>query len=222
MELTIADINFVYVLQESDYSSIFQVTVQDKLYVLKVYHTLERSPADPTHREIQPFICESTAYARLKQHGLCRLGVVPDFHGVIKQIEPKSCQPFLDRFLKDKSLPNAILIEYIPDMEKITFENFSISRATKFRTILESIHKAGVYHGDLWPRNLMVQSRTERVIWIDFDRAQTFPENQTISERQAEWLRDEKELLDELLDELEQDWKDGKLSRAWPWYYVYV
>lgn len=36
MELTIADINFVHVLQESDYSSIFQVTVQDKLYVLKV------------------------------------------------------------------------------------------------------------------------------------------------------------------------------------------
>lgn len=102
-------------------------------------------------------------------------------------------------------------------MEKITFSNFSISRAIKFRTILESIHKAGVYHGDLWPRNLMVQSRTERVIWIDFDRAQTFPENQTISERQAEWLRDEKELLDELLDELVKTHNPNKYRcSGWP------
>lgn len=36
MELTIADITFIQVLKESDSSTIFQVTVQGKLCVLKV------------------------------------------------------------------------------------------------------------------------------------------------------------------------------------------
>ncbi|KAJ9213367.1 hypothetical protein DTO166G4_4993 [Paecilomyces variotii] len=72
MELTIADITFIQVLKESDSSTIFQVTVQGKLRVLKVYHSAKRSYTDPPNCEIDPFICKSTAYHRLKEYGLYR------------------------------------------------------------------------------------------------------------------------------------------------------
>ncbi|KAJ9295758.1 hypothetical protein DTO271G3_5781 [Paecilomyces variotii] len=66
---------------------------------------------------------------------------------------------------------------------------------------------------------MMIQNYTNRVLWIDFDRAQTFPENEAVPERYLEWMRDEKELADEFFDDLAQDYKDGKLSRARSWYY---
>lgn len=43
MEFTISDITFLHILQESDYSSVFLVTLQGKLYVLKV--VLNHSPS---------------------------------------------------------------------------------------------------------------------------------------------------------------------------------
>lgn len=161
---------------------------------------------------------------------------------MIKQIDPTSCEPFLDGFLNDKILPSAILLEYIPDMHKIDLSNFSVSRVTKLRTILERIHNAGILHDDPYPRNMMIQSHTDRVLWIDFDRAQTFSEDQTVPDPrfQLEWIREEKELVDEFFNDLvkfsslfiltilflfsltsgqAQDHKDGKLSRAWSWYY---
>ncbi|KAJ9239966.1 hypothetical protein DTO271D3_6750 [Paecilomyces variotii] len=65
----------------------------------------------------------------------------------------------------------------------------------------------------------MIQNHTDRVLWIDFDRAPTFPENEAVPERKLEWMRDEKALADEFFDDLAQDYKDGKLSRARSWYY---
>ncbi|EED22545.1 conserved hypothetical protein [Talaromyces stipitatus ATCC 10500] len=217
MGLTIADITFTRVLKESDSSTIFQVTVEGKTRVLK-YHTTERSHADPSNREIDAFTCESTAYCRLKEKGLCQQRVVPDFYGVIKQIDPISCQPFLKPFLKDKLLPNAILIEYIPDLHEIDLSTFSDHRIATLRTILESIHGVGIYHGDPYPRNMMVQKYSERVLWIDFDHAQTFSE----SEWKWQWMQDEKEMVDEFLDALTKDYNDGKISRTWPYYYTYL
>ncbi|KAJ9246535.1 hypothetical protein DTO271D3_8147 [Paecilomyces variotii] len=218
MELTIADITFIQVLKESDSSTIFQVTVQGKLCVLKVYHSAKRSYADPPNREIDSFICESTAYHRLKEYGLCRQGVVPDFYGVIKGIDPTSCQPFLKRFLKDELFPNAILIEYIPDLHEIDLSTFSDYRIATLRTILESIHGVGIYHGDPYPRNMMVQKYTKRVLWIDFDHAQTFSERKWNSQ----WIEDEKEMVNEFFDALIEDYNDGKISRTWPYYYTYL
>lgn len=133
-----------------------------------------RSHADPPDREINPFVCESTAYGHLKEKGFCQQGVVPDFYGVIEQIDPTSCQPFLKRFLKDKLLPNAIIIEYIPDLHEIDLSTFSEYRVATLRSILKSIPGVGIYHGDPYPRNMMVQENSERVLWIDFDRVQTF------------------------------------------------
>ena len=82
-----------------------------------------------TEHEI--FICESTAYRRLKERGLCDKGFVPQFYGTVEKIQPKLWKPHLDMFLKDKLLPNAILIEYIPHMEMIDLPNFSKGPFTK-------------------------------------------------------------------------------------------
>lgn len=39
--------------------------------------------------------------------------------------------------------------------------------------LIQEIHKAGVVHDDVYPRNVVVfNDDPERVMWIDFDRAQ--------------------------------------------------
>jgi hypothetical protein len=92
-------------------------------------------------------------------------GVVPGFYSVITQIDPISSQPFLKRFLKDNLHPNAILIEYIPDLHQIDLSTFSDYRIATLRTILDSIHRVGIYHEGPYPRNMMVQKwGLERII----------------------------------------------------------
>lgn len=130
------------------------------------------------NREVNLFVCESTAYQRMKARG-----VVPDFYGTITKIQPALWSPLnLHMFLEDKLSPNAILIEYIPNRQPINLSNFSKLRLTELRRILDEIHQAGVYHGDPKPRNMMIcccsgEQLEERVLWIDFDSAQTFSES---------------------------------------------
>lgn len=75
---------------------------------------------------------------RLKAKGLCQQGIIPDFYGVIERIDlqtlPPPWQPYPCAFLKDKLLPpppNAVLIEYIPDMRRIDLSTFSEARGAK-------------------------------------------------------------------------------------------
>jgi hypothetical protein len=154
---------------------------------------VERSRV-PKHREIDVFKCESRAYSRLKARGVCQRGSVPDFYGVIEQIDPADWQPHLGKFLEDRLRPNAVLIEYVPNMREIDVPTFSEYRIRRLREILTEIHDAGVYHADPYPRNMMVQvqENTERCLWIDFDCAQTFsPDSITPRELQQEWTKHE-------------------------------
>ncbi|KAL2001942.1 hypothetical protein VTN02DRAFT_958 [Thermoascus thermophilus] len=182
---------------------------------------VERSHADPPDREIDIFTCESIAYQRLKAKGLCQQGVIPDFYGVIEQIDPKDWQPHLKRFLNDRLRPNAVLIEYVPNICQINLSTFSEERIAKLHAILRSIHAAGVYHGDLYPRNMMVQMDTDRVLWIDFDCAQTFPEG-SIPERQQQWIQGEDKFMGEFVEFLKADYQEGKINRTWSYYYTYI
>lgn len=152
------------------------------------------------NREIDPFTCESNAYQRLKSKGLCEQGVIPDFYGVIENINPKEAEwePHLEKFT-DEELPlNAVLMEYIPNMHQIDLSTYSEERLEKLHAILKEIHAAGVLHDDLYPRNMMVQVDTGRVLWIDFDRAQTFVEG-AITKMQQEWIDFEKALMEEFV-----------------------
>ncbi|GAQ42279.1 hypothetical protein ANI_1_1926094 [Aspergillus niger] len=222
-ELTItpSDITFLSTPQESKNSVVFKVLYQKKPCVLKVYHDRGPSEHDPPNREVNLFIAESTAYQRLQSKGFCSRGVIPDFYETIRNIQPARW-PNLSMFLDDKLPPNAILIEYIPNMQAIGLENYSEQRMTKFRQILDDIHEVNVLHGDPMPRNMMVSvsGNEDRVLWVDFDSVQTFPGDGSHS-RQKDWVEMEDELLDYFIVALGEDYRDGKLSRTVSYYYDY-
>lgn len=165
------------------------------------YHDRGSSDCDPPDREVNLFVCESTAYQRMKAKGLCKRGIVPDFYGTVKNIQP-ILWPDLNMFLEDKLPPNAVLIEFIPNMEPIELSNFSKHYLEQLRHILYDIHKAGVLHGDPKPRNMMI-SRGEgnKVLWIDFDSAQTFSED-LLSPRQEMWVKEEVEMMEFFVEAL--------------------
>lgn len=59
--------------------------------------------------------------------------------------------------------------------------------------ILHKIHDAGVCHSDPYPRNMVVQPETDRVLWIDLDRAQTVSDG-SITNRQGSWMEEDTDL----------------------------
>ncbi|PYI10662.1 hypothetical protein BO78DRAFT_359829 [Aspergillus sclerotiicarbonarius CBS 121057] len=216
--IELSDISFIDQIRRSDVSSIFHTMWTGKECILKVYHATQPSPADPPNREIDPFKCESAAFARLCERGLCDQGYVPPFYGFVEQINPVDASPHLKDFLEGRSRPNAILLEYIPNLRPITLSNFSEKRAHKLYQILQAIHRAGIYHGDPYPRNMMVQEDTDRVLWIDFDRAQAFtPES--LQRYQVKWLEEEADMMDYFVKALTADARDGGIYRTWACYY---
>ncbi|ODM21102.1 hypothetical protein SI65_04155 [Aspergillus cristatus] len=214
------DVIFFQKLQESANSAVFKVAVHGRICVMKVYHDRGPSDYDPSDLEVNLFVCESTAYRRMKANGLCEQGVVPDFYGTITKIQP-TLWPSLHMFCGDNLPPNAILIEYIPNMKSINLSNFSKDYLDKFRQVLDDIHQAGVLHGDAKPRNMMIsQGKQDRVLWIDFDSAQTFSEG-CLSQRQERWVQEENELVDYFIEALAQDFKEGRINRTASYYYEY-
>lgn len=134
---------------------------------------------------------ESTAYTRLRDKGLCDRGIVPRFLGSMRKFDQSLCQPYLEMFLDDEYPPSAIFLEYIPNMEMITLNNYTQQRMDNLIAGIREIHKTLVLHGDLKPRNMMVvKDDPERVIWIDFDRAVTY-EEASITDSEKSLLEDE-------------------------------
>lgn len=134
---------------------------------------------------------ETTAYTRLRDKGLCDRGIVPRFLGSMRKFDQSLCQPYLEMFLDDEYPPSAIFLEYIPNMEMITLNNYTQQRMDNLIAGIREIHKALVLHGDLKPRNMMVvKDDPERVIWIDFNRAQTY-EEASITDSEKSLLEDE-------------------------------
>lgn len=138
---------------------------------------------------------------RLREHGFCDRGDIPDFYGLIEHINPVQHLPHLQDFIEDTLFVNAILMEYIPDVHPIDLSNYSEKRLHKLGQILLEMHRAGVYHGDPYPRNMMVQVKSDRVLWMDFDRAQTFM-SESIKQSHLDWLEREQRMMDEFVDGL--------------------
>jgi hypothetical protein len=109
-------------------------------------------------------------------------------------LDPNLLQPHLDMLLEDEYPPKAILLEYIPDMEQLHWKNYTDAKRDNFIKGLAEIHAAGVIHDDIHPRNMIVvKGDPERAIWIDFDRAQTW-DNDNLTGKEKEWLQFESEL----------------------------
>ncbi|PWY83692.1 hypothetical protein BO94DRAFT_557559 [Aspergillus sclerotioniger CBS 115572] len=210
MTINLSEVDFLNLSKRSQSSCVFHTRWRDKQCILKVYHHVERTNASPRDREVDPFTCEIQTYTRLKAHGLCGRGCVPDFYGVIDEINPMDRLPYLKDFLKDRTYSKGVLIEFIPNLRQIDLSTFSQDG---------KIHRAEVYHGDPYPRNMMVQEGSDRVLWIDFDRAQTYD---SITPRQQHLLDEEDELMDYFVNALAEDYKEGKIHRTWECYYEYV
>lgn len=116
-------------------------------------------------------------------------GSIPKFYGLITGINPREWLRYLNEFLDDNLLPNAILIEYIPNLQQIGLYTFSKEKVNKLHQILAEIHQARVYHADPYPQNMMVQEGSDRVHWLDFDRAQTSPTTQSQLVSGSGWKR---------------------------------
>ncbi|PWY76045.1 hypothetical protein BO94DRAFT_549357 [Aspergillus sclerotioniger CBS 115572] len=217
--ILLLEISFIQEIKNSPFSCGFRVRWHEKECILNVYHSTEPSPADPPYREINLFKCESTAFMRLQERGLCNRGYVPEFYGLIEHIKPADHLPYLKDFLGDN--PNAILLEYVPDIRPISLAKFSRERSYKLRSILSEIHDAGIIHGDTYPRNIMVQESSDRVLWVDFDRAQTFTP-QSMNQRHKNWLEEEADMMDYFVKALTLDAKNGRIYYTWLCYYEYV
>jgi tRNA A-37 threonylcarbamoyl transferase component Bud32 len=114
--------------------------------------------------------------------------------GTIEKFDSRQCQPFLNTFVDDKYPPSAIFLEYIPNLEMINLHNCTQKRLDSLVRHIQEIHKASIRHRDPKPRNMMIiKDDPGRVVWIDFDRAETYDKEQ-LTKRQNDLL-DEEEMM---------------------------
>ncbi|KAL4778626.1 hypothetical protein BJX76DRAFT_342755 [Aspergillus varians] len=176
-------------------------------------------------RELDIHVLETTAYRRMREKGLCDRGIVPHFLGSMRKFDPSSCKPYLRKFLEDEYPPSALFLEYIPNMETIHLGNFTPQRAEKLVQGIREIHKALVLHKDPKPRNMILatdpnegeRSMEERILWIDFDRAETYDEDK-ITDEEKGWIEEEEQIVCEFKQFMEADCKTGKIERAYLFY----
>lgn len=194
-EAGLDDITFLMTLKKSDGSSVFEVSVNGDLRILKVVCHFQKQPCLPSW----PLWLSPVSYR---------------------------CKAILAPWLQ---------------------RSWSLHlRKHRLRRLQEQgkINDAYVFHNDAWPRNMMVQPSTDRVLWIDFVSAHAF------SHRSDYWLAADIQLTNELMDFLvgtfyhpttaflsffflfflffdgwhqlqAEDVKEGKLSRACGYYYHY-
>ncbi|TFK47189.1 hypothetical protein OE88DRAFT_1738874 [Heliocybe sulcata] len=159
--------------EEIDDTSIFRVKYKGKVYILKLF----RSSIDPCpliETGPQKLEREKRAYERLLHHGVCSQGFVPMCHGWFELPIPKTSR-WLRSFVSEEKPPCALLIEDISDGATLSIANISPSVAGQALLAADHIHKAGVLHRDLRPRNTLVR-RDGTVVIIDFDKASTWPD----------------------------------------------
>lgn len=111
-------------------------------------------------------------------------------------LNPTSFAPHLDAFQRDDGLPSAILIEYLPSPLMMNCVTYSKERMNKAIIGIQQIHSALVEHNDTYPKNiLIIPGDPERVVWIDFDVAITYPSNTYIGDRERGWIKEETECV---------------------------
>ncbi|PWY89864.1 hypothetical protein BO70DRAFT_393063 [Aspergillus heteromorphus CBS 117.55] len=178
MKIQMSEITFVREIKQASCVSTFLVNWSDKLCVLRVLNRTENPPIPhqiiPHH---DPFESESQAYKKLKVKGVCRLGYVPDFYGVIEDINSADHLPHLQDFLGKRLHPGAVLIEYVPNIQPIKLQTkFPIrDKFNEFACALKHIHDVEIAHGSPCPRHMMVQDGTGRTVWIGFTWARIIP-----------------------------------------------
>ncbi|CAG8930966.1 unnamed protein product [Penicillium salamii] len=175
LDLVPANIRIVREIDRSDASSVFEIELEGRKYVMKLFHDNGDPGFSENGRDLNRFRCELNAYMNLREHGVCERGLVPYFYGYIDRIDPTAFYPAFQDFAHDKYHPKAILLEYLPNAESLNCENYSEACYHKAIEGMKQIHAAHVHHRDIYPKNiLVVPGVQERMVWVDFDVATTF------------------------------------------------
>ncbi|KAJ5697247.1 serine/threonine protein kinase [Penicillium malachiteum] len=162
----------------SDASTIFEVDLDGQKCLMKVFHDNGDPGYTARGRDLNRFRCEFNAYEKLFASGVCDSGFVPKYYGHIDRLDPATFYPHLQHFARNIFKPNAILFEYFPNAESLNCVNYSESLFTQAIEGLKEIHKAGVHHRDIYPKNLLfVRGTPDRLVWIDFDVSTTFTDD---------------------------------------------
>ncbi|KAJ5155647.1 hypothetical protein N7492_008450 [Penicillium capsulatum] len=155
-------------------------------------------------RDLDRFRCELKAYQNLHDFGVCDRGFVPSFYGYVDRLDPSAFGPLLRNFSKDKFRPRAILLEYLPDAERLNCVNYSRDLVRSAVQGLQEVHNAFVHHRDIYPKNMLVSGG--RIIWVDFDVATTFANN---GPREMAYCDYEIELVKSFGELLDEDQREG-------------
>lgn len=176
--LTNVDPSKIHIIREitcSDASSIFEVDLDGQKYALKLFHDNGDPGYTEKGRDLNRFRCELNAYKKLLTSGVCARGFVPKFYGYINRMDAAAFHPAFQHFAQDKLKPRAILLEYLPNAESLNCVNYSDTLYPQAIEGMKEIHRAGVHHQDIYPRNLLLaRGNPDRLVWIDFDVATTF------------------------------------------------
>ncbi|PLB34558.1 serine/threonine protein kinase [Aspergillus candidus] len=162
-------------IASSDASAIFEVGLNGQKYTLKLFHDNGDPGYTEKGRDLNRFRCELNGYRNLLTSGVCARGFVPRFHGYIDRIDPAAFHPALQHFSQDKLKPRAILLEHLPNAESLNCVNYSDALYPQANEGMQEVHRAGVHHRDIYPKNLLlVRGDPDRLVWIDFDVATIF------------------------------------------------
>ncbi|OAR01780.1 hypothetical protein LLEC1_03329 [Akanthomyces lecanii] len=218
-----SDVEFLDVLKTGGRGpTIFKVKIGDRLCIMKVsqFRGQHDSSTFDVDEEVRLFLRESRAYRLLKDKGFCERGVIPNFYGTIERIDV-GLWPDLCDFKGDLLPPDAVLLEYIPNVERCGIENFSEDNLSRFSLVLREFHELGLLHGDPYPRNMLVarQQPRDRVVWIDFDCAQIVRPGYCKDYGENDF-DEEQRLVDEFGVLLAKDAKTGKIDKTWLYYYA--
>ncbi|PWY83805.1 hypothetical protein BO94DRAFT_625381 [Aspergillus sclerotioniger CBS 115572] len=167
-------VHFIEPLKSSETSEIFHISYDGQSYFLKVFHMDDDPGFSPDGRDLSRYRCESQAYLALSRHGTCDMGIVPQFYGVLENLDPSVFEPNLEAFNEDKVHPCAIILEYLHDASVFTSEPRSVELRQYAKDALNQIHQAGVIHNDPHPTRNLVVASGGRVVWVDFDTSIVF------------------------------------------------
>ncbi|KAJ5953208.1 serine/threonine protein kinase [Penicillium verhagenii] len=174
-QIRVTTIHIIREITHSVPSSIFEVDMEGKRYALKLFHDHGEAGSQERGHDSHRFDRERNAYEKLHASGVCARNFVPKYYGYIDRLDPEAFHPAFDHFAQDMFKPRGILIEYFPNVETLNCMNYSDALYSQAIEGMRDIHRAGVQHNDIFPRNILVVSGDpDRLVWVDFDLATTF------------------------------------------------
>lgn len=87
----------------------------------------------------------------------------------------RSISSCLSTFRPRQAKAESNIARISPNAESLNCVKYSDALYPQAIEVMQEIHRAGVHHRDIYPKNLLlVRGNPDRLVWIDFDVATTF------------------------------------------------